>query len=114
MPWLEERTLILFVRDTEIRRYEPGVREGRVHVECRSSSGCTSGTCRTLTLERRRHSVVHRYCLVGQHDVIHYTSLIYHHNRLLFLVSFRGLHRSHCRLVVTLQVTLLLLVRVCT
>lgn len=27
MPWLEERTLTLFVRDTEVRRYEPGVRE---------------------------------------------------------------------------------------
>lgn len=33
MPWLEERTLTLFVRDTEVRRYEPGVRERGVDVE---------------------------------------------------------------------------------
>lgn len=33
MPWLEERTLTLFVRDTEVRRYEPGVRECGVDVE---------------------------------------------------------------------------------
>ena len=111
MPWLEERTLILFVRDTEIRRYEPGVREGRVHVERRSSSSCTSGTCRTLTLERRRHSVVHRDRLVWLHDAIHYTSLIQHNKRLSFLGSFRSLHWSHSRLVVISQVTLLLLVR---
>jgi hypothetical protein len=75
MPWLEERTLILFVRDTEIRRYEPGVGEGRVHVECGGSSSCTSGASRTLPLERGRHSVVHRHRLVWQHDATHYTSL---------------------------------------
>lgn len=75
MPWLEERTLILFVRDTQIRRYEPGVREGRVHVECGSSCGCSSGPSRTLPLERGRHGVVHRHRLVWQHDATHYTSL---------------------------------------
>lgn len=31
MPWFEERSL--FVGDTEIRRYEPGVREGRIDVD---------------------------------------------------------------------------------
>jgi hypothetical protein len=96
MPWLEERTLILFVRDTEIRRYEPGVREGRVHVEGRSSCSCTSGTCRTLSLERRRHGVVHRHRLVGQHDATRYTSLKQHKNGLSLLQSLRGLQGSHC------------------
>lgn len=84
MPWLEERTLILFVRDTEIRRYEPGVREGRVHVEGGSSCCGSSGTSRTLPLERGRHSVVHRHRLVWQHDATHYTSLNYHTARLQF------------------------------
>jgi hypothetical protein len=73
MPWLEEWTLILFVRDTEIRRYEPGVREGWVHVESRSSCCRPRGSSRTLPLERGRHSVVHRHRLVWQHDATHYT-----------------------------------------
>lgn len=49
MPWLEERTLILFVRDTEIRRYEPGVRERRVDVD---SESYTDTDSRCLPLER--------------------------------------------------------------
>lgn len=73
MPWLEERTLILFVRDTEIRRYEPGVREGWVHVEGRSRCRRPSGSSRALPLERGRHSVVHGHRLVRQHDATHYT-----------------------------------------
>lgn len=60
MPWLEERTLILFVRDTKVRRYEPGVREGGIDVE-RSSrrlmmSSTNSNTHRALSLES---SVIH-------------------------------------------------------
>lgn len=31
MPWFEERSL--FVGNTQIRRYEPGVREGRIYVD---------------------------------------------------------------------------------
>lgn len=42
MPWLEERTLILFVRDTEVRRYEPGVGERGVDVE--GSGGALMGS----------------------------------------------------------------------
>lgn len=47
MPWLEERTLTLFVRDTEVRRYEPGVRERGVDVE--RPSGPLMGSADTDT-----------------------------------------------------------------
>lgn len=47
MPWLEERTLTLFERDTEVRRYEPGVRERGVDVE--SPSGPLMGSADTDT-----------------------------------------------------------------
>jgi hypothetical protein len=91
MPWLEERTLILFVRDTQIRRYEPGVREGRVHVEGGSCSSGTSGTRRALPLEGGRHGIVHSHRLVRQHDATHYTSLKQHSNRVSLWQPFRCL-----------------------
>lgn len=47
MPWLEERTLTLFVRDTEVRRYEPGVRERGVDVD--RPSGPLMGSADTHT-----------------------------------------------------------------
>lgn len=47
MPWLEERTLTLFVRDTEVRRYEPGVRERGVDVD--RPSGPLMGSADTDT-----------------------------------------------------------------
>lgn len=67
MPWLEERTLTLFVRDTEVRRYEPGVRESGVDVE-RSGGPLMRTTDRSnsngaLSLEA---PVVHGH-LIGQH-----------------------------------------------
>lgn len=47
MPWLEERTLTLFVRDTEVCRYEPGVRERGVDVD--RPSGPLMGSADTDT-----------------------------------------------------------------
>jgi len=47
MPWLEERTLTLFVRDTEVRRYEPGVRKRGVDVD--RPSGPLMGSADTDT-----------------------------------------------------------------
>lgn len=92
MPWLEERTLILFVRDTQIRRYEPGVREGRVHVEGGSCSSGTSGTRRALPLEGGRHGIVHSHRLVRQHDATHYTSLKQHSGSLSGVFSTGTYH----------------------
>lgn len=63
MPWLKKRiALILFVRDTEIRRYEPGVRESRIDVD--SQSDADSGR---LPREWRWYRVVHGDGLVRQH-----------------------------------------------
>lgn len=70
MPWLEERTLILFVRDTQIRRYEPGVREGRIDVDSEADSDADANSNPNtwgLPLERRRDGVVHSDGLVRQH-----------------------------------------------
>ncbi|KAJ3639628.1 hypothetical protein Zmor_002975 [Zophobas morio] len=58
MPWFEERSL--FVGDTHIRWYEPGVGERRVDVD--------SDPYRRLPLEARGDGVVHGHRLVGQHD----------------------------------------------
>lgn len=66
MPWLEERSLILFVRDTEIRRYEPGVRECRIDVDSEADADADTHP-RCLSLEARRNGVVHRNGLVRQH-----------------------------------------------
>ena len=68
MPWLEERTLTLFVRDTEVRRYEPGVRERGVDVE-RARGPLVVGPAdpdahRALPL---KSPVVHCH-LIGQHN----------------------------------------------
>lgn len=57
MPWFEERSL--FVGNTEIRRYEPGVREGGVDVHPESY--------RCLPLEARGDGVVHGDGLVRKH-----------------------------------------------
>lgn len=61
MPWFEERSL--FVGDTQIRRYEPGVREGWIDVDAEPD--------RRLPLEAGGHRVVHGHRLVRQHDGIH-------------------------------------------
>lgn len=68
MPWLEERTLTLFVRDTEVRRYEPGVRERGVDVERPSgplmgSADTDTDPDRALTLKA---PVIHGH-LIRQH-----------------------------------------------
>lgn len=68
MPWLEERTLTLFVRDTEVRRYEPGVRERGVDVErpgspLMGSTDPDTDPDRTLPLKA---SIIHGH-LIGQH-----------------------------------------------
>lgn len=64
MPWLEERTLTLFVRDTEVRRYEPGVRERGVDVERPGGPLVVAGpdpyAHRALPLEA---PVVHRHLI---------------------------------------------------
>lgn len=77
MPWLKKRiALILFVRDTEIRRYEPGVRESRVYVDSQSDTDPWR-----LSLEWRRHGIVHGDSLVRQHLQLHNThSLQYTYN----------------------------------
>lgn len=72
MPWLEERTLILFVRDTEIRRYEPGVSECWIDVDSQTNTDTDTNTnpdahTGCLSLERRGHCVVHGHGLVRQH-----------------------------------------------
>lgn len=68
MPWLEERTLTLFVRDTEVRRYEPGVRERGVDVE--RPSGPLMGSADTDTDPNRaltlKAPVIHGH-LIRQH-----------------------------------------------
>lgn len=66
MPWFQKRTLILFVRDTKVRRYEPRVSKSGVDVEssCGPLMGATdpdtdtrdSNPNRTLSLET---TVVH-------------------------------------------------------
>lgn len=60
MPWFEERSL--FVGDTQIRWYEPGVRERRVDVHPQPDG--------RLPLEAGGHGVVHGHGLVGQHDAL--------------------------------------------
>lgn len=70
MPWLEERTLILFVRDTEIRRYEPGVSECWIDVDSQTDTDTnTNPNAHTgsLPLERGGDRVVHGDGLVRQH-----------------------------------------------
>lgn len=72
MPWFEDRRL--FVGDTQIRRYEPGVRESWIDVD--SDADAESYGC--LSLEARRYRIVHSYCLIRQHllyYVIYYESL---------------------------------------
>lgn len=69
MPWLEERTLTLFVRDTEVRRYEPGVRERGVDVKRPAAPlvrPSDPNADRTLPLEA---PVVHRD-LIRQHPSV--------------------------------------------
>lgn len=61
MPWFEDRRL--FVGDTQIRRYEPGVREGRVDVD----SDADAEPDGSLSLEAGRDRVVHSDCLIRQH-----------------------------------------------
>lgn len=58
MPWFEERSL--FVGYTQIRRYEPGVCEGRVDVDSQSYG-------RLVPLEAGRDGIVHGHRLVRQH-----------------------------------------------
>lgn len=73
MPWLEERTLTLFVRDTEVRRYEPGVRERGVDVERRSGplmGSADTDPNRALSLKA---PVIHGH-LIRQHFFV--TSLV--------------------------------------
>lgn len=78
MPWLEERTLTLFVRDTEVRRYEPGVRERGVDVEGPGAtlmrpSDPDADADRALPLEA---PVVHRH-LIRQHpSAVYYPGLL--------------------------------------
>ncbi|KMQ90708.1 sensory box ggdef family protein [Lasius niger] len=83
MPWLEERTLTLFVRDTEVRRYEPGVRERGVDVERPSgplmgSADTDTDPDRALTLKA---PVIHGH-LIRQHFSSE-TSVTYLHKLIL-------------------------------
>jgi hypothetical protein len=59
MPWFEERSL--FVGDTHIRWYEPGVGESRVDVDSDADGSL-------VPLEARGDGVVHGDRLVRQHD----------------------------------------------
>lgn len=62
MPCFEERSL--FVGDTQIRWYEPGVREGRIDVHPQTNRGL-------VPLEARRDGIVHGDGLVRQHGWDH-------------------------------------------
>jgi len=100
MPWLEERTLTLFVRDTEVRRYEPGVRERGVDVE--RPSGPLMGSADTDTDPDRalplKAPVIHGH-LIRQH----FFHVVYRHCRHLSTVSLsiNGLSRAHYSLART-------------
>jgi hypothetical protein len=99
MPWLEERTLTLFVRDTEVRRYEPGVRERGVDVE--RPSGPLMGSADTDTDPDRALSlkapVIHGH-LIRQH----FFYVVYRHlSSLIDGLSINGLSRAHYSLACT-------------
>lgn len=57
MPWFEERSL--FVGDTQIRWYEPGVCKCRIYVDSKSD-GC-------LPLKAGGYGIVHGNSLIWQH-----------------------------------------------
>lgn len=59
MPWFEERSL--FVGDTHIRWYEPGVGEGWIDVDSDADGSL-------VPLETGGDGIVHSDCLVRQHD----------------------------------------------
>jgi len=97
MPWLEERTLTLFVRDTEVRRYEPGVRERGVDVE--RPSGPLMGSADTDTDPDRALSlkapVIHGH-LIRQH----FFRVVYRHSSPL--IDLSSIYQSRLSMVCAL------------